>query len=156
MFHKITSLQIKSDYLLVVGFSNNKVKLFDLRPYIEKYKPFKQLVDQPGLYETAKIDIGGYGIVWNDELDISAEGIYEKGLDYCVTDKASLTKRDLLADYIRIRHDLHVSQKQLENMTHIPQSCIARLETTDIDPKMSTIIKLLAAMGYTLKIEPQN
>ena len=154
MFHKITSLQIKSDYLLVVGFSNNKVKLFDLKPYIEKYKPFKQLVDQPGLYETAKIDIGGYGIVWNDELDISAEGIYEKGVDYCVTDKASIVKDELLSNYIDIRRKLHISQKQLENMTHIPQSCIARLETTNIDPKVSTLVKLLASMGYTLKIEP--
>ena len=154
MFHKITSLQIKSNYLLVVGFSNNKVKLFDLKPYIEKYKPFKQLVDQPGLYETAKIDIGGYGIVWNDELDISAEGIYEKGVDYCVTDKASIVKDELLSDYIDIRRNLHISQKQLENMTHIPQSCIARLETTNIDPKVSTLTKLLASMGYTLKIEP--
>ncbi len=154
MFHKITSLQIKSNYLLVVGFSNNKVKLFDLKPYIEKYKPFKQLVDQPGLYETAKIDIGGYGIVWNDALDISAEGIYEKGVDYCVADKASLIKDDLLSDYIKIRRNLHISQKQLENMTHIPQSCIARLETTNIDPKVSTLTKLLASMGYTLKIEP--
>ena len=154
MFHKITSLQIKSDYLLVVGFSNNKVKLLDLKPYIEKYKPFKQLVDQPGLYETAKIDIGGYGIVWNDELDISAEGIYEKGVDYCVTDKASIVKDELLSNYIDIRRKLHISQKQLENMTHIPQSCIARLETTNIDPKVSTLVKLLASMGYTLKIEP--
>ena len=154
MFHKITSLQIKSDYLLVVGFSNNKVKLFDLKPYIEKYKPFKQLANQPGLYKTAKIDIGGYGIVWNDELDISAEGIYEKGVDYCVTDKASIVKDELLSNYIDIRRKLHISQKQLENMTHIPQSCIARLETTNIDPKVSTLVKLLASMGYTLKIEP--
>ncbi len=153
MFHKITSLQTKENYILIAGFANNKVKKFDLKPYIDKYEPFKQFIAQPNLFEKAKIDIGGYGVVWNDNLDISADGIYEKGVDYSIDGEVDQMSKDLLSKYVDIRRELHVSQKQLEHITKIPQSSIARLETTDIDPKISTFMKLLAAMGYTLKIE---
>jgi len=153
MFHKITSLQTKDNYILIAGFANNKVKAFDLKPYIDKYKPFKQFLTQPDLFEKAKIDIGGYGVVWNDELDVSADGIYEKGVDYSIDSEADQISKDLLTKYIELRRDLHISQKQLENVTKIQQSSIARLETMNIDTKISTLSKLLVAMGYTLKIE---
>ena len=155
MFNKVKNVFPLDDYKLLVQFCVGVTKIYDVKPLFEWKDIFKSLKEND-LFYGVYVDVGGYGIVWNDELDISAEGIYEKGVDYCVTDKASLIKDELLADYIKIRRDLHVSQKQLENMTHIPQSCIARLETTSIDPKISTLVKLLAAMGYTLKIEPQE
>ena len=80
MFHKITSLATLPDYILLVGFANGEFKQFDLKPLMDKYPPFATLKDVDGLYEQAKIDAGGYGIVWNDDLDISADGIYEKGV----------------------------------------------------------------------------
>ena len=80
MFHKITSLATLPDYILLVGFANGEFKQFDLKPLINKYPPFVTLKDVDGLYEQAAIDAGGYGIVWNDDLDIAAEGIYEKGI----------------------------------------------------------------------------
>ena len=80
MFHKITSLATLPDFVLLVGFQDGEYKQFDLKPYIEKYPPFRSLKDINGLYEQAKIDVGGFGIVWNDDLDVSAEGIYEKGV----------------------------------------------------------------------------
>lgn len=67
------------DYVLLVGFKNGAFRLYDLKPLINKYEPFKQLAEIEGLYENGRIDVGGYGIVWNDDLDISADGIYEKG-----------------------------------------------------------------------------
>ena len=45
---------------------------YDLKPIINKYLPFKDLVNINGLYKQAKIDVGGYGVIWNDELDISS------------------------------------------------------------------------------------
>ena len=80
MFVKIATLATLPNYTLLAGFSNGEYKLFDLKPYIEKYKPFQALNIVNGLYEQAKIDVGGYGVVWNDELDISADAIYEKGV----------------------------------------------------------------------------
>lgn len=77
MFHKITSLATLPNYVLLVGFGD-VYKQFDLKPYIEKYPPFRALTID-GLYKQAKIDIGGFGIIWNDDLDVSSEGVYERG-----------------------------------------------------------------------------
>lgn len=68
------------NYILLVGFSTGECKQFDIKPLTEKYEPFKTLIQVNGLFEQAKIDIGGYGVVWNDDLDISADALYENGI----------------------------------------------------------------------------
>ncbi len=80
MFAKITSIAVLPDYILLAGFSTGEYKQFDLKPMIEKYEPFKSLVRVKGLFEQVKIDADGYGLVWNDDLDISADAVYEKGV----------------------------------------------------------------------------
>lgn len=37
---------------------------------------FAPLKDNYTLFETVKVDVGGYGIIWNDELDISCDELY--------------------------------------------------------------------------------
>lgn len=81
MFYKIISLETHSDFILLVGFSNGEYRKFDLKPYMKEYPIFNSLLDL-NLYKKATIDKDGYGIVWNDEVDLSANGIYEKGLPY--------------------------------------------------------------------------
>ena len=79
MFVKITSVAALPDYILLIGFSTGEFKQFDIKPLIAKYPPFKTLTEVNGLYEQVKIDVGGYGLVWNDDLDLSADGLYEQG-----------------------------------------------------------------------------
>ena len=81
MFYRITSVKPMDDYVLLVGFENEVYKHFDLKPFIATTPAFRLLKEVNGLYQQAKIDIGGYGIVWNDYIDVSADSIYEKGID---------------------------------------------------------------------------
>ena len=80
MIHKIIFFAAQPDSILLVGFANGERKQFDLKPLMDKYPPFAMLRSVEGLYKQARIDTGGYGIVWNDDLDISSEGIYEQGV----------------------------------------------------------------------------
>ena len=57
MFIKITSLATLPDFILLVGFASGEYKQFDIKPLIDKYPPFKSLIEVNGLYEQAKIDI---------------------------------------------------------------------------------------------------
>ena len=152
MFHKITSLAALPDYILLVGFADGEFKQFDLKPLMEKYPPFKTLKDVDGLYEQAKIDAGGYGIVWNDDLDISAEGIYEKGVACAAPDDVEKYRKSLLSALTKARQDAGLSQKQLEILSGVAQPCIARTEKGTTDPKLSTLLKLLEPLGLTLSI----
>ncbi len=152
MFHKITSLATLPDYVLLVGFSSGEFKQFDLKSLMNKYPPFAALKNVNGLYEQAKIDAGGYGIVWNDDLDISAEGIYEKGVACSAPDDIEKYRQNLLSALVRARQDAGLSQKQLEILSGVAQPCIARTEKGTTDPKLSTVLKMLEPLGLTLSI----
>lgn len=152
MFRKITSLATLPDYVLLVGFSSGEFKQFDLKSLMNKYPPFAALKNVNGLYEQAKIDAGGYGIVWNDDLDISAEGIYEKGVACSAPDDIEKYRQNLLSALVRARQNAGLSQKQLEILSGVAQSCIARTEKGTTDPKLSTVLKMLEPLGLTLSI----
>lgn len=152
MFHKATSLATLPDYILLVGFSDGQFRQFDLKPLMEKYPAFCGLQQIGGLYEQAKIDIGGYGIVWNDELDISAEGIYEQGVPCNPVQNIETYRQNILSELVRARTTAGLSQKQLEILSGIAQPCIARTEKGVTDPQLSTLLKLLEPLGLTLSI----
>lgn len=152
MFAKITSLATLPDYIILVGFASGEYKQFDLKPLINKYAPFKSLTEVTGLYEQAKIDMGGYGIVWNDELDISADGIYEKGISCEPPNDVDAYKKRLVQEFVEARKTAGLSQKQLEILSGIPQPCIARTEKGITDPQLTTLLKMLEPLGLTLSI----
>lgn len=152
MFHKITSLATLPDFVLLVGFSDGEFRQLDLKPYIEKYPPFRSLAEINGLYEQAKIDAGGFGIVWNDELDVSAEGVYERGVACSKPNDVEEYKQKIIAELVKARNKTGLSQKQLEILSGVAQPCIARTEKGATDPKLTTLLKMLEPLGLTLTI----
>ena len=153
MYYKITSLVALDDYILLLGFSNGEFKKFDLKPLMKKYPPFKDLETIPNLYKQVKIDIGGYGIIWNDYLDLDGTGLYEKGEECEPVFNFELLKTEFISELIKTRKELNLSQKQLEVLSNVSQPIIARIERFQVDPQLSTVIKMLEAMGKKLVIE---
>ena len=154
MFVKITSLATLPGYILLVGFSTGEYKKFDVSPLIEKYPPFQALRTTRDLFENAKIDIGGYGVVWNDDLDLSADGLYEKGVPCEPINSIEDYRKRFLEELIKARKKYGVSQKQLEILTGSAQPSIARTEQGITDPSLSTILKMLEPLGLTISITP--
>lgn len=152
MFVKITSVATLPDYILLVGFASGEYKQFDLKPLIYKYAPFKSLTEVTGLYEQVKIDAGGYGLVWNDDLDIAADGLYEKGTSCSLPTDIDVYKQTLVEEFVKARKSAGLSQKQLEILSGIPQPCIARTEKGITDPQLTTLLKMLEPLGLTLSI----
>ena len=110
------------------------------------------LTEVAGLYEQVKIDIGGYGLIWNDDLDISADGIYEKGIRCEPPHNIDLYKQKLVEEFVKARKSAGLSQKQLEILSGVPQASIARTEKGNTDPQLTTLLKLLEPLGLTLSI----
>lgn len=153
MFVKITSLATLPDYILLIGFSTGEYKKFDVKPLIEKYTPFRAFTETNGLFNQAKIDVGGYGIVWNDDLDLSADGVYEQGVHCQAIDNTEEYRRKFIEALIQARKSKGLSQKQLEILSGIAQPSIARTEKGTTDPNLTTILKLLEPLGLTLSIK---
>ena len=79
MFHKIKSVTPSPDYRLLVQFSEGVTKQYDMNPLFDKYTMFLPLKDHPGLFTSVEVDVGGYGIIWNDDIDIACDELFYNG-----------------------------------------------------------------------------
>lgn len=79
MFHKVKAVNALPDYRLSVQFAEGVTKIYDVKPLFAKWKPFKSLENDPALFSGVEVDVGGYGIIWSDELDLSCDELFENG-----------------------------------------------------------------------------
>ena len=56
----------------------------------------------------------------------------------------------LMTEIIRARHEKGITQKQLEALSGVKQPVIARMESGESDPRIGTVMKVLAAIGMML------
>ncbi|MCQ2427847.1 MAG: DUF2442 domain-containing protein [Clostridia bacterium] len=80
MFHKIKDVSPLQDYKLSVQFAEGVTKIYDVSGCFEKWKPFNELKNDSQLFFEVSVDTGGYGIVWNDNLDLSCNELWENGI----------------------------------------------------------------------------
>lgn len=86
------------------------------------------------------------GIEWNDALErelFTPQEIEENNM-----------QARLICEIIAARQEQGYSQRDLEAMTGIKQSAIARMEKGTANPTLETIFKLLVPLGMTLAVVP--
>ena len=79
MFHKIKAVSPLPDFRLSVQFSEGVTKIYDVKPLFSKWEAFQTLRDSPEIFSDVAVDIGGYGVIWNDEIDLSCDELYAGG-----------------------------------------------------------------------------
>ena len=79
MFHKIKSVTPLADHVLSVQFSEGVTKRYDVKSLFDKYPMFLPLRDDPALFSSVEVDVGGYGIIWNDDIDIACDELFYNG-----------------------------------------------------------------------------
>lgn len=77
-FHTIKYVEPLEDMVIKVIFKNKVIKKYNMKPLIEKYEVFKRLNNKE-LFNKVKADIGGYGIIWDENIDLSSEEVWENG-----------------------------------------------------------------------------
>lgn len=78
MFHKVKEVRPLPGLLLNVQFANGSTKLYDMTPLTQRFDEFRDL-EKDHVFEDVEVDPGGYGISWNDDLDLSSEELWEHG-----------------------------------------------------------------------------
>ena len=79
MFHKVKTVNALPNYWLSVQFVEGVTKKYDIKPLFEKLTVFRELEKNNRLFSEVEVDTGGYGIVWNDNLDLSCNELFENG-----------------------------------------------------------------------------
>ena len=76
-YPKIKSVNVIDNYTLLIEFDNNQKKKYDVTPLLNKemFSPLKN----PALYKAVKVEIGGYAVTWNSDIDISEYELWRHG-----------------------------------------------------------------------------
>ena len=80
MFHKVKNVSPLPEFKLSVQFSEGVTKIYDVSQLFEKIAVFKHFEEHPEEFSCVAVDVGGYGIVWDDDLDLSCDELWEHGV----------------------------------------------------------------------------
>ncbi len=148
MFHKALDLHFLEGTALEVTFQTGEVKRYDMCALFPKYPQLRALENRD-LFLSGKL-MGAYGIMWNDDLDIETETIYEDG---------ETVRTGFIPNHTASAHAVAaaraaagISQKQLASLTGIDQSDISKIERGTANPSVATLERIAAALGGKLSI----
>ena len=78
-YPRIRSVKTRPGKTLVVTFENGDKKVYDCTPLL-RVDTFRPLQDE-AIFRCAHADSHGYGVIWNDEIDLAESEIWINGRD---------------------------------------------------------------------------
>ena len=76
---RIKAVEPLEEKLLLVTFDNEVRKIYDCRDIL-KLERF-QLLHHDAFFKAVKVDAGGYGVSWNDDMDLSEYELWTNGVE---------------------------------------------------------------------------
>ena len=76
---KLAQVKALPGLMLWAEFRDGREVLYDVSHLTEANPVFCELVCDPALFAGVRLDPGGYGISWNDDLDLEAEELWING-----------------------------------------------------------------------------
>lgn len=135
-------------------FEDGSFRKYDLKRIIPEIPVFERLKDS-AFFRSARLSPGGYGIIWDDELDIDVSEIYYNGTEWPDAPLKDISPAMIIRQFRQIRMAAGKSQQELAEATGLKQANIARLENGGCVPRLDTLMQLGKALGYTLRWEKE-
>jgi hypothetical protein len=76
-YPRVLTVTATEGFGLVVEFSNREIRRYDFTPWLAKGE--FRLLRTPAFFKAVSVAPGGYGIEWNDDLDLSEAELWENG-----------------------------------------------------------------------------
>ncbi|MBI4699807.1 MAG: DUF2442 domain-containing protein [Deltaproteobacteria bacterium] len=74
---RIKSVEPTGNLELLVRFDNGIARTYDCAPLLSR--PEFQLLKVPAFFRAVRVDAGGYGISWSDDMDLSEHELWTNG-----------------------------------------------------------------------------
>ena len=71
----VIGVEPQADYKVLLTFDNQEVRIFDMKPYIDRSSFFKQLEDET-YFKTLRVSLGS--VQWKNGQDLSPHTLYSK------------------------------------------------------------------------------
>lgn len=150
--HRIEEVTAKDNFIIEAIFFGGEVVQYDVKQLFAIFPQFQMFEDNEDLFFKICVDMGGYGVSWNDKLDLDAETIWEDGV--LVETKKKTDINHLLAyQLVQIRENKNLTQKQLAEKTGIYQADISKIERGLGNPSLTTIKRLADGLGVEARID---
>lgn len=85
---------------------------------------------------------------WNDYKTYAKNSDPELSKDICEVEQQAT----IISAIIQQRKELGISQRELASLCNIPQSSVARIESFQTTPNLSTLLKLMRPLGLQLTV----
>ena len=148
---KAIKLILKENTTFDLLFNDGYVKRYDILNLSDKFPQLNALKDRK-LFLKGHL-IGWSGVVWNNMLDISAETVYEEGIDVTKTYDDTEILNILIGYQIkekRLQKDM--SQEELAKIAGIDQSDLSKIERGILNPSVKMLNKIAKSLGFKLKL----
>ena len=151
MHYCASKVSFLENTIIELTYFDGRVVRYDMSMLFSKYPQLEELRKNPELFKRGHLDPGGYGVSWNDNLDVDATGIYFEG-EFVRYDEVSVNNQIgfLLA---KTRDDLHITQNELSKLSRINQGDISKIEKGIGNPTLSKIEKLFNALGKKISFK---
>lgn len=151
MFRKIKSVKPMTNLKVSAVFQDGTEKEYNVGMLSSVFPQFKEFETDPKLFAKVKVDAGGYGISWNDELDLSADEIWECGV---TVGKKEVGLAGMVAEQLALARDsVGMTQSRLAEETGIYQADISKIERGIANPSLLTLQRLADGMNMEIVIE---
>lgn len=75
---RIKSVVPADDLNIIVTFVNGIKKQYDVKRLFQQFDWYREL-ENPDIFRLVRVDCGGCGVAWNEEIDISECELWENG-----------------------------------------------------------------------------
>ena len=150
MFIHATGVRFLEDVVLEMTFQDGKIIRYDMSKMFSKYPQLEELRKNRTLFENGHLDLGGCGVIWNDELDFDAMSIYECGEVVGHTEPTINQQIGFLL--IKTREAQNVTQTELSRLSHVDQGDISKIEKGVGNPTVAKIARLFKALGKNIEL----
>ena len=146
---KAIKLILKEGTIFDLYFLNGVVKRYDILSLSDKFPQLNALKDRD-LFLQGKL-LGWGGVIWNDELDISSETVFEEGTD--VSDEYDDIESVVIGYKIKQKRiELNLSQEELANKVGIDQSDLSKIEKGNANPSVKMIARIASGLNGKVSI----
>ena len=149
-FIQAIKLVLKEGTTFDLYFLDGTVKRYDILSLSDKFPQLNALKDRK-LFLQGKLP-GWGGVIWNDDLDIGCETVYEEGMD--VTDEYNDIDIVVFGYKVKYRRlELDLSQSELATKIGIDQSDLSKVEKGLANPTYKMMKRIAKALECNLDID---
>lgn len=145
---KAVKLYLREGTTFDVLFDDGITKRYDILSLADKYPQLNALKDR-NLFLKGHL-LGWGGVVWNEDLDIESETVYEDGVAVVNDDNV----QPILVGYKikELRKRAGLTQTELSSICGVPQSDICKIERGQFNPSIQLLQKVAKGMGKDIYI----